>query len=73
MVSLEDRLTTLKTDFDEALDNDDYDLAAEINDQIEELNTEKFKLGCSRPEFLNKKVLSVRTVLPPAMFSTMFF
>jgi protein-arginine kinase activator protein McsA len=56
MVLLEDQLTNLKTDFDEALSNDDYDLAAEINAQLEELNTEKFELGCSRPKLLDTKV-----------------
>ena len=56
MLSIEDQLSNLRTDFDEALSNDDYDLASEINEQIEELSAEKFELGDSRPKLLNTKV-----------------
>ena len=59
MTSLEEKLCKLKKDFEEALSNDEYDLAAEINDQIEETNTKKFELECSRPKLLDKKVLLV--------------
>ena len=56
MLSLQGQLNNLRTKFDEALTNDDYDLAAEINEQIEELSTEKIQLGSLRSRFLNEKV-----------------
>ena len=56
MSMLEDQLKKLKTDFENALSNNDYDSAAEINEQIEELNNEKFELECSRPKLLDAKV-----------------
>ena len=56
MTSLEEKLCKLKKDFDEALSNDEYDLAAEINDQIEETNAKKFELECSRSKLLDKKI-----------------
>ena len=59
MLSLQGQLSNLRTKFDEALTNDDYDLAAEINEQIEELNTEKIQLGLSRSRLLNEKVFLI--------------
>ena len=56
MLSMQGQLNNLRTKFDEALTNDDYDLAAEINEQIEELSTEKIQLGSLRSRFLNEKV-----------------
>ena len=45
MLSVQGQLNNLRTKFDKALTNDDYDLAAEINEPIEELSTEKIQLG----------------------------
>ena len=56
MLSMQGQLNNLRTKFDEALTNDDYDLAAEINEQIEELSTEKIQLGSLRSRFWNEKV-----------------
>ena len=63
MLSLEDKLSNLKRDFERALSNDEYDLAAELNDHIEEVNTKKIELECSRPKLLDQKVLCLNLKL----------
>lgn len=53
---LRENLNSLKIEFDEALHNDDYDLAAEINEKIEQLTIEKCEIQRTRPGLLNSKV-----------------
>ena len=56
LILLEKNLVSLKVKFDEALSNDDYDLAAEINEKIEGLACEKYELQNTWPNTLNDKV-----------------
>ena len=58
LVSLEENLTSLRLRLNEVLSNDDYDMAAEINETIEQIIFEKYELQITRPDLLNNNVSS---------------
>lgn len=64
IISLEKKLSDLKIKFDEVLSNDDYDSAAEINEKIEQLTTEKYELQSTRTGLLNSKVTKLMEAGP---------